>query len=116
MSHAKDFSLESGDEQMARQLAFDYRSAQLSEADRALCDYAVKLTLNPGSMESHDVDLLREHGFSDEQITVATQVIGYFNYITRIVQSLGADPEPWMNIPMEEWKANKKSEWQINKK
>lgn len=107
MSHSQDFGLESGDEETARQLAADYRQTELNAEDRALCDYAIKLTLAPGEMTRDDVQTLRDCGFSDEQITVATQVIGYFNYITRVAQALGADPEPWMQITREQWLATK---------
>ena len=40
---------------MARQLTLDYREADLPPEDRALCDYAVKLTLAPGEMDEADV-------------------------------------------------------------
>lgn len=103
MSHARDFGLESHDDEAARQLVFDYRLASLSDADRSLCDYAVKLTLAPEKVGETDVARLREIGYSDEQITVAVQVIGYFNYINRVAEGLGVDPEPWMTPPREQW-------------
>ncbi len=92
---------------MARQLAYDYRTADLTPEDLALCHYAVKLTLVPGSMGEADIDALRQHGWTDDQITVAAQVIGYFNYITRIAQGLGVDPETWMEVPKEQWLQDK---------
>jgi uncharacterized peroxidase-related enzyme len=107
LSHAYDFGQESHNAVVARQLVFDYREARLSREDRALCDYAVKLTLAPGEMTERDVDRLRNHGFSDEQITLAAQVIGYFNYITRIAQGLGVDHESWMDIPYDQWRRDK---------
>jgi uncharacterized peroxidase-related enzyme len=107
LSHAYDFGQESHNAVVARQLVFDYREAALPAADRALCDYAIKLTLAPGEMTEHDVDVLRKHGLTDEQITVAAQVIGYFNYITRIAQGLGVDHEPWMDIPYDQWRRDK---------
>lgn len=88
---------------MAEQLRFDHRRADLLPADRALCDYAVKLTLRPGQMGPEDVEALRRHGFDDAAITVAAQVIGYFNYITRIAEGLGVDAEAWMTPTREEW-------------
>ena len=75
----------------------DYRTAGLSAPDVALCDWAVKLTRNPASCGQADVDGLRSHGFSDEEISHAAQVIGYFNYINRIADGLGVDPEPEMD-------------------
>jgi len=60
-------------------------------------------------MTERDVAALRQHGFSDEQITVAAQVIGYFNYITRIAQGLGVEHEAWMDIPYDQWRRAKGS-------
>ena len=47
-------------------------------------------------MTEKDVDRLREIGFSDEQIVIATQVVGYFNYMNRVADALGVDAEEWM--------------------
>jgi uncharacterized peroxidase-related enzyme len=84
-------------------LVWDYRRAALSPADRALCDFAVKLTLAPGAMNEGDVARLRELGFDDAAITIAVQVVAYFNYINRIADGLGVDAESWMKPPKEEW-------------
>jgi alkylhydroperoxidase family enzyme len=40
------------------------------------------------------VDALRRHGFGDEAIHDAIQVIAYFNYINRVAEGVGVDPEP----------------------
>lgn len=82
---------------------YDYRTASLSTADRALCDFAVKLTIQPGQIQKSDIDTLHSLDFDDEQITIATQVIGYFNYINRIADGLGVDPEDWMTPSRDEW-------------
>ena len=99
--------MESGEEKLTEQLILDYRTANLSNADRALCDYAVKLTLLPGNMRQTDVDTIKSNGFDDAQITIAAQVIGYFNYINRIADGLGVDNEEWMSPPKDEWLARK---------
>jgi uncharacterized peroxidase-related enzyme len=61
---------------------------------RALCDYAVKLTESPASVGREDADELRAHGWDDEAIHDAIQVIAYFNYINRIAEAVGIDDEP----------------------
>ena len=80
-------------------MARDWRSAPLSSVDRALCIYAEKLTHSPSHMSPEDLDILREHGYDDRAIHDATQVISYFNYINRIADALGVEPEtfiiPW---------------------
>ena len=72
----------------------DYRRAELSAPVRALCDYAVKLTRNPASVGAAEADDLRAHGWDDAAIHDAIQVIAYFNYINRIAEGVGTDPEP----------------------
>lgn len=61
---------------------------------RALCDYAVKLTLEPTAVGRADADALRVHGWSDAAIHDAIQVIAYFNYINRVADAVGIGPEP----------------------
>ena len=95
--------MESQDENAARQIQYDYRQADLTPEDRALCDYAIKLTVNPQQMTDQDVIRLHTRGFTDEQITIAAQVIGYFNYINRIADGLGVDLEDRMTTPVQDW-------------
>ncbi len=68
----------------------------MSEADRALCAHAAKLTHHQGDVTPADLDALRAHGFDDVAIHDATQVIAYFNYITRIANGLGVEPETFV--------------------
>jgi len=74
-------------------IATDWRSADLSEKDQALCLFAEKLTLDQQKIRPSDLESLRMHGFKDTAIHDATQIIGYFNYITRIADALGVEPE-----------------------
>ena len=75
----------------------DYREATgLTPRERALCDYATKLTKDPGAMRETDLAPLREQGLTDPEIHDAVQVIAYFNYINRIADALGTDLEDWM--------------------
>ena len=61
---------------------------------RCLCDFAVKVTLEPSKVGSADVDAMRAEGWSDAAIHDALQVISYFNYINRIADAVGIDDEP----------------------
>ena len=77
----------------------DWHTVPLSEADKALCEFAAKLTRHQHYMTPADLDSLRTRGFNDRAIHDAVQVIGYFNYITRVADALGVEPEdfvqPW---------------------
>lgn len=66
----------------------------LSPAQRALLAYARKLTANPAACRREDVETLRAAGATDEEIHATVQVAAYFNYINRIADALGVDPEP----------------------
>jgi uncharacterized peroxidase-related enzyme len=74
----------------------DWRSAKLSAVDVCLCEYAIKLTREPGAMTEADATGLREAGLSDIQIHDAIQVIAYFNYINRVADAVHVDLEPEM--------------------
>jgi uncharacterized peroxidase-related enzyme len=93
-AHAHDLRVEVEDDEWVGHITSDYRRAELSEADRALCDYAATLTRAPASVTRGDIDGLRTTGLSDRAIHDATQAIAYFNYINRIADGLGVDPEP----------------------
>ncbi|HHN74244.1 MAG TPA: peroxidase [Acidobacteria bacterium] len=68
-------------------------SAALDDAQRALLDYARKLTLTPASCCREDIDALRAAGADDTMIHAAVQVAAYFNYINRVADGLGVEPE-----------------------
>jgi len=74
-------------------IAYDWRTANLSSADAALCAYAVKLTRTPSKMTEADINTLRDQGFDDRGIHDATQVISFFNYINRIADALHVPTE-----------------------
>lgn len=95
-AHADDLRAEVEDEGFARRFKEDWRSVDLDAPTAALMDYAEKLTRTPWEMRPDDLDRLRAHGFSDEDITDAAQIIGYFNYINRLADALGCDLEDFM--------------------
>ena len=77
-------------------IASDWRQAELTSADAALCAYATKLTLHPTEMNESDILALREQGFDDRAIHDATQVISYFNYINRMADALDVPAEKFV--------------------
>ena len=79
---------------MVEAVKTDFRKAPLSDADRAMLEFAEKLTLTPSRMAPEDLDRLRDHGFDDAAILEIVHIVGYFNYINRVADALGVDPEP----------------------
>jgi uncharacterized peroxidase-related enzyme len=72
----------------------DYRKANLSPRERALCDFAVKLTTLAAEVDEADIDALRAEGLTDTDVSDAIQVIAYFNYVTRVADGVGIEDEP----------------------
>jgi uncharacterized peroxidase-related enzyme len=72
--------------------------AKLSARQKALCRFAVRVTRTPAAIRRRDVETLRKYGLTDRDILDAVQVISYFNYINRVADALGIDPEPEMRL------------------
>jgi len=87
------------DDELVTALQTDYRQAKLSPANRAMLDYAYKLTLTPWKMVEADVQTLREHGFSDRAILDINQITAYYAYVNRIADGLGVPLEDfWAHL------------------
>lgn len=97
-SHESDLRSEIKNDETIRSIQSDYRNVDLGPATRGLLDFATKLTQTPQKMTQGDADALRLAGFSDEDIVDAAQLIGYFNYSNRVMDSLGIEPEPEMRF------------------
>ncbi|NIU62506.1 MAG: peroxidase, partial [Pseudomonas stutzeri] len=64
-------------------------------ADRAMLDYAAKLTRAPASVSEADVQALREAGFDDRAILDIAQITAYFAFVTRLADGLGVTLEDY---------------------
>lgn len=80
-------------DRLVSDLEEDYTNADLSPRERAILDYAVKLTLRPSTMSEGDVHALREAGLTDSAILDACQVTSYYNYVNRLAGGLGVELE-----------------------
>ncbi len=92
-----------GDQRFTAAIERDYRAADLPAADRAMLDYAAKLTRSPGDMQPQDVDALRDAGFGDRAILDIAQVVAYYAYVNRIADGLGVALEPYWSEGREEY-------------
>ena len=67
----------------------DYTKADISEQDRIMLDYVVKLTKDATKCSPQDHARLRSAGFDDRGILQITLIACWFNYINRVADSLG---------------------------
>lgn len=74
---------------MVDALRSDYKTAPISEQDRAMLDYVVKLTQDATKCRPMDHEKLRAAGFDDKGILQITLIASWFNYINRVADALG---------------------------
>ncbi len=70
-------------------LQTDYKSAPISEQDRTMLDYVVKLTKDATKVSPDDHVKLKAVGFDDQGILQITLIASWFNYINRVADALG---------------------------
>ena len=92
-SHAEFLRRVTLDDELVRALQFDYDRAPISEADRAMLDYAGTLTVDATRIGPRDHARLRAHGFDDRAILQITLIASWFNYINRVADALGVGRE-----------------------
>jgi uncharacterized peroxidase-related enzyme len=61
----------------------------LPPAERAMLDYAVKLTVAPSTANAADIENLRAHGFDDRDILDIVYVICLYNFNDRMADATG---------------------------
>ncbi len=91
--HGHSLTELTGDEALTEQVIDDFRRADVDSATMALLEFADQLTRRSPSMTEDDVEAVRGHGFSDEDVLDLVQLVSYFNYTNRLATGLGVDPE-----------------------
>ncbi|MEO0546215.1 MAG: peroxidase-related enzyme [Pseudomonadota bacterium] len=74
----------SADPKLGEMLVMNYRVASLEPRQRAMLDFAVKLTETPQAIVEGDRQALRDAGFSDRDIWDIANVIGFYNMSNRV--------------------------------
>ena len=97
-AHLHDLRSEVTDQTLVDRFAKDWRMAGLDRPTKALLAYTEKLTTDPARCGQEDIAVLRQSGWDDRAIHDATQVVSYFNYINRIADGLGVEPEDWIDL------------------
>lgn len=84
---------EARQEALLGSLTADYRSAELEPVDRAILDYAVKLTRSPSQIVEEDVAAMRNQGLDDRAIHDICAIAAYYAFVNRIADGLGVELE-----------------------
>lgn len=87
--HARRYAQLTKESATVQRLLEDGVGAELGERERAVVDYAVKLTCDPAGMTTSDLAPLRRVGLSDMEILDVTHAAAMFAWANRLMQTLG---------------------------
>ena len=82
-----------GDPVLSERMVQDYRRAGLDARLRAIMDYAVRITRNSVECSEADIETLRGHGLSDEDIYDVIQTAAIYNFNNRVANASGFLPD-----------------------
>lgn len=91
-AHGAAVRQRSGDPLVGELMAQNYRAADLPARQKAMLDFAVKLTEAPDKIEEPDRETLRKAGFSDRDIWDIAAVAGFYNMSNRIAAATDMRP------------------------
>jgi uncharacterized peroxidase-related enzyme len=81
------------DKALVEALEKDYTTAPISQQDRVMLDYVIKVTKDATKVWKDDHEKLRAVGFDDRGILQITLIAAWFNYINRVADALGVGRE-----------------------
>ena len=84
----------SGDPLLGEVLVMNYREADVTPRQKAMLDFAWKVTTRPTETGDGDRARLREAGFSEREIFDIAVVAGFFNFSNRLAMATGMNPNP----------------------
>ena len=91
-AHGAAVRQRAGDPMMGELIAQNYRAANLPPKQKAMLDFAVKLTEAPDKIEEADREALRKAGFTDRDVWDIAAVAGFFNMSNRIAAATDMRP------------------------
>jgi uncharacterized peroxidase-related enzyme len=81
-----------GDPLLGEMMVMNYRAARLNKRQRAMLDFAVKLTQTPWEVEEEDRERLRRAGFNDRDIWDIASVAAFYNMTNRLASATDMRP------------------------
>ena len=91
-AHGAAVRVYSGDPALGEMMAMNYRAAKLTKKQRAMLDFAVKITNESWAIEEEDREALRRAGFSDRDIWDIAAVAGFFSMSNRVASATDMRP------------------------
>ena len=93
-AHGQAVRAMSGDPMLGEHLVMNYRAANITPKQRAMLDFAVKMTEASHTIEEPDRQALRDAGWSARDIWDIANVTGFFNMTNRVASATDMRPNP----------------------
>ncbi len=84
VAHGAIARIRAKDPLIADQVAVDWRKADLSERQKAMLEFAVKLAVRPAEVAEADFETMRAHGFSEDDIWDVGAITALFSLSNRL--------------------------------
>ncbi len=88
--------METGNHTLVKHLKADPANAPLEPQDKAMIDFALRLTREPSTVRREHIESLKRHGFSEEQVVDIVLITCTFNFMDRLADGLGVELDPHM--------------------
>ena len=92
VAHGQALRQMSGDPALGELLVMNYRAAKLTKKQRAMLDFAHKMTVTPDAVGDADRAALRKAGFTDRAIWDIAAVASFFNMTNRMATAIDMMP------------------------
>ena len=92
VAHGAVLRIRSKNKLLADQVATNYLHADITPKQRAMLDFALKVTEKSNSVVQNDYKLLEEHGFSKEDIWDIVAISAFFGMSNRLANALSIEP------------------------
>jgi uncharacterized peroxidase-related enzyme len=84
VAHGAILRIREKNPQLADQVATNYRKADISDRQKAMLDFAAKISLNAHDVNDADFDILRDHDFSEDEIWDIGAISAFFSMSNRM--------------------------------
>jgi uncharacterized peroxidase-related enzyme len=101
-SHGAAVRQRAKDPEMGELMVQNYRAAELPSRQKAMLDFAVRLTESPDKIEEADRETLREAGFTDRDIWDIAAVAAFYNMSNRMAAATDMKPNREYHYQMRE--------------
>jgi uncharacterized peroxidase-related enzyme len=92
IAHGAILRIRAKNPRIADQVAINYRKADITPKQKAMLDFALKVSRRSGSVGDADFEALRAHGFSDEEIWDIAGITALFGMSNRMANFLSIRP------------------------